>query len=138
MPGMLSMTKGFLPKHRWICWWMLFSRRQYVIDKIKRPLVNAITILASRYPEPTKDHTSLARTHILLDIQDKFFKHEDNPSRDALFRALWRMFIVEYEHDPYYRYRIDWVIEELRKSNWEDSPTAHETSCWKETNEEEQ
>ena len=86
-----------------------------MIDKIKAPLRKAITILASRYPEPTKERTSAKNTHNLLDIQKEFFECENNPGRDALFRAIWRIFIIEYEHDTYYRNRIDWVIEKIVK-----------------------
>ena len=103
-----------------------------MIDKIKKPLMKAITILATRYPEPTRDHTFVPNTHRLLDIQDKFFNHENNPGRDALFRAIWRVFIVEYEHDPYYRHRIDWVIEEIEKSGWESNPYGCPRRCWRE------
>ena len=116
-------------------WWILSHQRQYVIDKIKAPLLKAITILASRYPEPAKEYTSAKNTHNLLDIQKEFFDHEDNAGRDALFRAIWRIFIIEYEHDTYYRNRIDWVIEKIVnmsnngtwqqrakiKKNWKDS-----------------
>ena len=130
---------------------MLFKNRQYVIDEIKTPLMKAIVELskcgsrlgmlialiqiiriAKKYPQPTKDHTLLPRTHILIDIQDKFFEHEDNPGRDALFRAIWRMFIVEYEHDPYYRARIDWVINEIKSNGWGDELIKTSTKCWKE------
>lgn len=101
-----------------------------MIDKIKKPLKKAIAILAMRYPEPTKEHTLLPNTHLLIDIRDKFFEHQ--VSNEMLFRAIWRMFIVEYEHDPYYRYRIDWVIEEICKSGWGAKPTKPPDKCWKE------
>ena len=112
-------------------WMLLGPKRQYVIDKIKRPLIKAIVTLASRFPEPTMDNTIIRNTAILLNIRDKFFEHEDNPGRDALFRAIWRMFVVEYEHDTYYRYRIDWILEELNKSNWEPRILRREQH-WKE------
>lgn len=99
---------------------MLWSPwRQYVIEKIKKPLLDTIVRLATRYPPPMRDTVEHPNTFILLDIRDKFFEHEDNPDRDALFQAIWRIFIVEYEHDPYYRWRIDWVLDEIRKSDWQ-------------------
>lgn len=129
---LLGGTTCDLPQHRWVNWWMLYHKRWYVIDKIKKPLMKAITILASRYPEPTKDHTQLPRTHILIDIQDRFFELENNPGRDALFRAMWKMFIIEYEHDPYYQRRIDWIVEEITKSGWGIRPFKMKTKCWNE------
>ena len=106
-------------------------RRSYVAEKIKKPLLKAITILATRYPEPTRDNTAVSNTHRLLDIRDKFFRHEENLGRDALFRAIWRVLIVEYEHDTYYRHRIDWVLGEIAKSGWEPNPLGHPKKCWK-------
>ena len=137
--------------HRWVSWWMLFSRRQYAIEKIKVPLMGAIKELgkgvswlgmlfaliqivrvARRYPDPTKERTCLPHTHILVDIKEMFFECEDNPGRDALFQALWRMFIIEYEHDPYYQVRIDWIIEQIHKSGWGVRPMRVKTKHWKE------
>ena len=92
---------------------MLRDLRGYVIDKVKKPIKKAITILANRYPQPTKENTLNPNTHILLDIQDRFFQHETLPERKEMFRAIFKLFIAEYEHDPYYRSRINWVIEEL-------------------------
>ena len=92
---------------------MLRDMREYVIDKVKKPIKKAITILANRYPEPTRENTLNPNTHILLDIEDKFFQHETLLGRREMFRAIFKIFIAEYEHDPYYRSRINWVIEEL-------------------------
>ena len=120
-----------LAQRRFISWWVLFRKRQYVVDKIKKPLLKAITILATRYPEPTREQTLLPNTHRLLDIQDKFFECEQNPNRRALFQAVWRILIVEYEHDPYYRSRFDWVIAEIGKSGWEPNPNGCPRKGWR-------
>ncbi len=106
-------------------------KRKYFIDKVKKPLMDAIVNLAMKYPEPTMDNTCIPNTAKLLNIRDKFFEYEDNSGRDALFQALWQMFVVEYEHDGYYRYRIDWIIEEINKSEWEPR-TLRREACWKE------
>lgn len=140
-----------LGRSLYITWWILSFKRRHVIEKIKTPLMKAIINLSTfgkkkemlkavseiirlcnLYPEPTKEHTFLPRTHILIDVQDEFFKHEHNPGRDALFRAMWRMFIIEYEHDHYYQYRIDWIIEELIKRGWGREFIKTSTQCWKE------
>ena len=140
-----------IAQHGWVKWWMLFEKRQYVIHKIKKPLMGAIINLsertswlgmlialiqivriARRYPEPTKENTSLPRTHILIDVRDWFFEHEDNPGRDALFRAMWRMFIIEYEHDGYYTPRIDGITEEMQKRGWGIRSIKTSMSHWKE------
>ncbi len=138
-------------QHKWVSWWMLFGERQYVINHIKAPLEKAIIGLgnriswlgmllaliqvvriARRYPEPTKELTFLPHTHLLLDIEKRFFENEDNPGREALFRAMWRMFIVEYEHDPYYQVRIDWIVEQIVKGGWGIRPLIVKTKHWKE------
>lgn len=89
------------------------SMRNYVIDKIKKPMIKALTILAKRYPEPTRENCLNPNSLILFDIQDKFFQYEDNPGRRLLFKAIFKLLIIEYEHDPYYRSRLNWMIEEF-------------------------
>ena len=106
--------------------------RQYVIEKIKKPMMDTIVKLATRYPPPLRDTVEFTNTHILLDIRDEFFECEDNPRRKALFEAIWKIFIIEYEHDPYYRHRIDWVLEKIAKSDWFPRPEGQPDKCWKE------
>ena len=124
--------KCALAQQQFISCWMFIFNRQYIIDKVKRPLIKAIIALATRYPEPTKERTAMPNTHKLLDIRDKFFRCENNPGRDSLLQSIWRIFIVEYEHDKYYRDRIDWVIEEINKSDWKLRDTKSLKRCWKE------
>lgn len=123
--------------------------RKYVIDKVKKPLMKAIIEFskcgswlgmlialiqivrtAKRYPEPTRGNCRDPNVHRLLDIEDEFFEREDNPSRKDLFKALFRIFIAEYAHDPYYKFRVDWLKERLCKSNWE-QPSSWVSIRWK-------
>jgi len=87
--------------------------------------------ISSGYPKPTKENTTFHNTHILLDIWEQFFKFEDNPGREHVFEAISRIFIDEYEHDPYYRYRIDWFLEQIFASNWEPRRQMQPSSYWK-------
>lgn len=95
--------------------------RQYVIEKVKAPLLKAIVTLATRYPEPTIENTEKHNSHVLIAIRDRFFEH-NRILRNALFRALWRVLISEYEHDLEYSARIDFLVEALVKEvqvgNW--------------------
>ncbi|KKL20728.1 hypothetical protein LCGC14_2452550, partial [marine sediment metagenome] len=84
------------------------SMRDYIIDQVKKPLMKAIIVLANRYPEPTRENCINSNSHILLDIQDEFLTYEDHKGRRDLFKAIFRILIGEYEHDPYYHYRFDW------------------------------
>lgn len=114
-----------IPYHRQL---LRGSMRKYVIDKVKKPLKKAIATLANRYPEPTRENTVNPNTHILMDIRDEFLEREGNSTSLGLFKALFRMFIAEYEHDPYYRLRIDWIMERWSQSPWEQSsncPLTH-------------
>ena len=88
-----------------------------------------IVYYAKRYPEPTKDHTMLPRTHILIDTFEQFEKNNSN--RQPLFAALWRIFIIEYEHDPFYRYRIDWIIDQLQDRGWGRTTIDAGSPAWK-------
>jgi len=95
------------------------------IVKHKAVFEKAIIAFAKIVPEPTKENTKYPNTHILMDIRDKFFELENNPGRKALFEAAWKVLIAEYEHDPYYRFRLDWVLEEIQKSGWRERPAWH-------------
>ena len=91
---------------------ILKTRRQYYIDKVKAPLMNAIITFANLFAAPNKHNVSDPYALAWIDIWDKFFEMEDNPGRDALFRAIERVMICEPGHDPYYRDRM-LVITEL-------------------------
>ena len=106
--------------------------RDYVVDKIKTPLMKAICTLARRYPIPTQENTAHPNTRTLLEIMEAFLKYEDNPGRKPMFEALWRMLVCEYEHDSYYRSRIDFVIEKLKRYSWTPRPLEHPYHCWNE------
>jgi len=96
---------------------MLRGEGRSIIMKTKRALIKAIVTLAMRfYPEPTYENCASGNSKELLDIAEQFCAYEDNRGRLPLFRALWRIVIDEYEHDPYYRFRMDWVVEELAEA----------------------
>lgn len=90
--------------------------RQFFIRKVKAPLMKVIIMVAKRVPEITKGNTTNVNTHILIDIFEDFFKHEGNSSREKMFRAAFKIFLLEIEHDRYYRDRFNWFIEEIIKS----------------------
>lgn len=114
---------------------MLQEQRQYVIDKVKAPMMKALIILANRLPEPTKQNTNHPNTDVLIDIWDKFFQMEDNPGREPLFRAIRKIMIAENEHDPYYRDRInvfvELLVEEILNGKWRPRGLDHPPSNWK-------
>lgn len=101
--------------------------------------MKAIKTLAQRYPDPTRDNCLQPNSQILFDIRDKFFEYEYNPEnpnyptrgREALFAAAFKILIAEYEHDPYYRYRFDWMLEQLMDSDWQPRK-IHKEHCWNE------
>jgi hypothetical protein len=98
---------------------ILFYRRKYFIEKVKAPLLKAITILAGRYPEPTKENTVWKNSRRLIDIREKLKKYHINPGRQALMDAAIKALIDEYEHDGYYAFLLDWFIAEIAQSGWE-------------------
>ncbi len=111
--------------------------RQYFIEVVKAPLLKAIIALSNKFPEPTESNTDDAIAHAILDIQDKFFSYESNAGRKELFEAAFKIFIAEIEHDDYYRFRLDWILEEMIKKildgKWESLPlNAMRKFCWNE------
>lgn len=108
------------------------EKREFVIKKIKDPLRKLLIIVADRLPDPTHENVIRPNSHILLDIRDKFFEYDDNPSRKDLLKSVWKLFIAEYEHDPYYRYRFDWLFEEMVKRGWMPRPCGRPLTNWNE------
>ncbi len=122
------------------------SMRQYIMNEVKKPLMKtiivfardyperkkflekAVIVLAKRYPEPTREKCRIPNTLRLFDIRDRFFQcfeFEDELERKA-FKAIWKIVIAEYEHDPYYRYRIDFIIEYITEMGWDSElPIEH-------------
>ena len=110
----------------------LDEKRKYII-LVKRYLLGFIVKLANKYPEATKENTHYHNTHVLIDIRDKFFEYEALEQRIPLFKAMWRVFIAEYEHDPWYRHRIEWIIDQIKKSDWTPRvPTRPTSTLWHE------
>jgi len=66
-----------------------------------------------------KENTRWNNTDVLIDIRDRFFQLENNPSREGAFRAIWNFIIIMYDFDPYYQQRIDWLMEQVKKAPWE-------------------
>ena len=95
---------------------MLREPNRDLIMDIKAFLMATLVRMAMRYPEPTKDNILLENTKVFKEIWDTFFTYEDNVLRQPLFKAIERIMLCEYEHDPYYRYRMDWFIEEIVES----------------------
>lgn len=115
---------------------ILRDRREYFISKVKKPIMKALTILADRYPEPTKENCRKHNSHVLMDIWNEFFEHEDNRGREPLFRALMKLSVAEYEHDAYYSQRIDWFLEKLlekyQSGEWWPKKPWVPAGCWTE------
>ena len=91
-----------------------------------------------RYPAPNHNNVVCPGSHALLDIWALFFKWENNPGREALFRAMRRVTVCEYEHDWYYRERMNWFCEQLfeayLKGKWPKRNRAQpaRTGLWRE------
>jgi len=120
---------------KYLIHWMLKGRmRDYVIKKIKSPLEKVIEIIGGRLPEITRESLLHPNSKILFDAKDKFFEYEENKTKKKLFEAAWKILIAEYEHDNYYRYRFDWLLDEIGK-NWKPRMIDYPNIHWKESEE---
>jgi len=104
---------------------------EYFVDKVDKPLVKAIVLLARRYPEPTHENVLHPNSHILLDVRDEFRKSWAFGLRGLLFEALFKLLIVKYEQSPQYRNILDWILKELFESNWKPFNPNRQMICWK-------
>ena len=114
---------------------ILTKRRGYFMEKVKAPLMKAIVLYGKRYPEPTRGNTNNPYSHVLLDIWDEFFELEDNPGRDALFKALRRISVGEIEANNYYSQRLTWFLMKLTQAyldgKWKPNLPCCPYICWK-------
>ena len=103
--------------------------RGFMIRFAKRPLRLAMIAIAKKWPEPTRDNCVRPNTHKLLDIRDKFFRHDSNSDRQDMFEAAFKIFICIYEAHAYYSQRFDWVMEQLLNSGWATNDN-NPSKCW--------
>ena len=87
--------------------------RQFFISKVKLPLMNALIMVAKLIPEITKQNTSFKNTHTLIDIFDRFWKHEDHSGREALFKSVFKLLTLEMERDLLFQAKFRSLLEEV-------------------------
>ena len=122
---------------------LTFPLRQFVIDKIKAPIMNKLIHLAKLYPESTPKNCKHPNSHVWLRIWNKFLAMEGRPSvitniftqgRWALYNAIRRAFIAEHEHDDYHRDRMQVIfelwLEEVLAGNWKPRSFDHPRENW--------
>ena len=105
--------------------------RDYIIEKVNKPLLEVIIRLAGRYPEPTYGNVLHPNSHILLDIRERFFKDWAPGDRSPLCEALFRVVIVKYEHSPNWRNWLDWLFMMIQKSSWKPFNPNRQMPLWK-------
>lgn len=108
--------------------------RNFVIKRIKDPIRKAfatgksfsqvmkvISIAVRRIPHLGRENTFYKRTHNLMDIEEVFWKYQDEGSesgvesvlgRNRMFRNAWRIYQFEIDHDEYYQGRDNWLDEQ--------------------------
>lgn len=112
--------------------------RNYIIRKVKAPLRKAIVLAAKRLPKPTRENTYYHNTHVLMDIFDRFFeRYYHRPNMDMMHAAR-DILLAEIEHDPHYRWILNWFVRELadevNKGNWKSNESIEfpNKGCWRE------
>jgi len=103
--------------------------RNFVINSIKAPLRKAIEKAGDLIPKPTKENLAHPNSLKLLAIRDRFLEYEGDSNRRKLFEAGFNILIAEYEHDSYYRDRIDWLLEIIREIKWKPRMINHPARC---------
>lgn len=71
--------------------------------------------------EPTKENTDYPNTHLMIDARDWYFKHfYHEQARAEFLRAIINSFIILYEYDKPWRFRIDKVLQFVFNRPWQD------------------
>lgn len=104
----------------------------FFVKSVKRPLRVILALVAERMPEPTRENTRHPNSHLLCDLREEFFRHETNEGHAKVYRGIWNFIIVLYDYDAYYSDRIDWILEQWLKLDWQPRPEGHPTKYfWK-------
>ena len=98
---------------------ILLYKRQYFIDKVKKPLRKAIIILGRRYPRAIKKNINNHNARVILETNEWFLRHDSTPERHEMFEEALNVFACEVEHDHFYRFRIAKYLERLIKNGFD-------------------
>ena len=115
---------------RFLKWQINSDEREYYIEKVNKPLIKAIVLLANRYPEPTMENLLHPNSQWLLKKLEKYLEYEGNPRIAEVVKALLRIVIAKLEHSPNYRDRISWWVEDTK--GWKPRSYNHPKRLWNE------
>jgi len=131
---------------------LVFPFRDYVINKVKKPLQYAIESSKRIYQLMpaiiqaasqirlkfgiSKQNTNARNTHLLIDHKERFLSYELNKGRVPLLAAVYDLTIAENEHDLYYSPRMDveieFIIMDILLGKWQPRPEGYPNQYWKE------
>jgi hypothetical protein len=120
---------------------ILYSdKRQYFIDKVKKPLLMAIEKLddsnfvarvlllieifrlAKRYPEVTIKNVTRPEAKAILIASDNFFSKLNLKGREMMLRAIIKEAACQVEHDSVYTFLFSRLVEEFNKTGYKPKP----------------
>ena len=107
------------------------DNRAYYIEKVNRPLVKAIKIIGSRYPEPTMGNLVHPNSKVFLDMLNEYRKHDTNNYRRTMFEIGFKILIAKYEHSPNWRNPIDFLVMLLFQSDWKPFNPSRQMNYWR-------
>lgn len=115
---------------------LLADKRDFITDKVKAPLMATIIRLVNLIKvKPTVQNCKHPNSKTFLRVLEKYFKSEANSGREPMEHAIAEGGVYEYEHDPYYRYRMDTLAEdwltEVIEGNWKPRPPDQPLSHWR-------
>ncbi len=86
----------------------------YFVEKVKKPMMLAIVKLGKLWPEPKWNNLDHPSSQILLEAMEQYVKFEriEGIRKDMMMTAF-RVVIAVYDHDPFYRHRLRWLIKLL-------------------------
>lgn len=135
---------------------MLWSPlRQFVIDEVKSPLRIAIEQskgklsrgvkrmaahyigqMMSKFGKLKRKDLWFRNSQSIQDIKAEFMSYEDNWGRDDMISNAFDIWTYENEHDGWYRYRGDVVLElwlnKVLAGEWEPRPAGFPETHWHE------
>ena len=93
----------------------------YFVEKVKLPMRMTVINLAKLFPEPKWDNLEQPSSQVLLEAMGKYQEREllqdGDYGRRAMMIAAFRILIAIYDHDPFYRVRLRWLVDYLTEAS---------------------
>ena len=105
--------------------------QDFITARMEKPLVALLVFISKRLPEPTRNNTNKYNTHLIIYLRDWFEERDETPVRHEAYRGLFNFLAYKYDRDNHHADRLDEVLKEWLKTDWQFKEGGRPTVYWK-------